>query len=236
MYSGGHANDRPMGLSVLNHTCTSSVVSQRLYRVRGTRTVSCPLRIPIAPRLDQAGALSHRILPVQVGTLSGGLAWCALELGWFQKRDNSLGLREGLLVGRRRRRRVLWRVRVLFVHQTLFAFSTWFFETMSLLPLDSRVSAVQSINVYLITPFKVGNFFQLQFRRQRLGLSFVVNMRFQSICATRSFHSDPINFGRGQGHIVRTDDRRSCRAIVNSNSDRATAGVDGFAASRSTRD
>jgi hypothetical protein len=64
-----------------NHTCTSSVVSHRLFRVRSTRTVSCPLRIPIAPRLDQAGALSHRILPVQVGTLSRGLAWCALPKG-----------------------------------------------------------------------------------------------------------------------------------------------------------
>ena len=94
-----------------NHTCTSSVVSHRLYRIRSTRTVSCPSRIPIAPRLDQAGALSHRILPVQVGTLSRGLAWCALQLGWFQKRDNSLGLRDGLLVGRRRRQGVLYEAR-----------------------------------------------------------------------------------------------------------------------------
>jgi hypothetical protein len=64
-----------------NRTCTSSVVSHRLNRVSSTRTVSFLSCIPIARRLDQVGALSHRILPMQVGTLSKGLAWCALQKG-----------------------------------------------------------------------------------------------------------------------------------------------------------
>lgn len=89
------------------HSCTSSVVSHRLYRVRSTRTVSCPLRISIAGLLDQAGALSYHSLPVR-DLCQGVLLGVPCGSDGFQKRDNSLGLRKGFLFGRRRRQGVLY--------------------------------------------------------------------------------------------------------------------------------
>lgn len=83
-----------------------------------------PLRIPIAPRLDQAGALSHRILSVQVRTLSSGLAWCVpCSSGGFKSAITRWAGGHALLVGRRRRQRVLYETRrwsLFLIHSVLW--------------------------------------------------------------------------------------------------------------------